>query len=216
MPETWDDATQERTVEALLEVAGEVGFETLQQWVSGGQYGHETGLFYGGTGPVWSHEILEVLAGGALAGRSSVAMVDLHTGLGPWGVGELISSEAPESAAHRRAIAWYGDDVTSLVAGDSVSADLSGEWLPAVGALLDVRRGHCSGARVRHGRLADRRCRRCEPTRGCTPTATRPVPLLPPSRPPCGRRSPMTDPAWIAELHDRFTSVLDRAMNGVS
>ncbi len=137
VPAQWDDATQEASTAALLEHAGAVGFETFQQWVSGGQYAHPTGLFYGGTAPVWSHRTLDAIVADHLAGRRKVAVLDLHTGLGPLGVGELISSDAPDSDRHRRAVRWFGDDVTSLQAGDSVSAELSGEWLPHVADSLD-------------------------------------------------------------------------------
>ena len=132
VPPTWDERSQQETTEALLDIAARESFETLQQWVSGGQYSHPDGVFYGGVAPVWSHTVLDAIVDGQLAGRERVAVIDLHTGLGPWGVGELISSDGPDDPAYRRAVAWYGDDVTSLLAGDSVSAELSGEWLPYV------------------------------------------------------------------------------------
>ncbi len=136
VPPTWDESTQGQTSSAMVAMAGEVGFETFQQWVSGGQYRHPDGLFYGGTEAVWSNRTLRAVVDRFLVGRDRVAVIDLHTGLGPWGVGELISSDGPDDAAYRRAVDWFGDDVTSLTAGDSVSAELSGEWLPAVAAQL--------------------------------------------------------------------------------
>ncbi len=99
VPDTWDEATQASTLDALLTTAGEVGFDTFQQWITGGQYTHPTGLFYGGRGPVWSHRALVSMCDEVLAGRDRVAIIDLHTGLGPWGVGELISSDGPDDAA---------------------------------------------------------------------------------------------------------------------
>ncbi len=66
-----------------------------------------------------------------------MAIIDLHTGLGPWAHGELMSSQPRRSPSFRRAVAWYGEEVTSVVEGDSVSAILSGEWLPRVERLLD-------------------------------------------------------------------------------
>jgi hypothetical protein len=77
---------------------------------------------------VWSNRWLHAWAGGHLAQRRRVAVIDLHTGLGPWGEGELISSEAPGSAELARARSWWGE-VTSMLGGDSVSAVLTGDWL---------------------------------------------------------------------------------------
>lgn len=130
VPADWDEETRADTSARLLEVAGEVGLELLQQWVSGGQYRHPTGLFYGGTGPVWSHRTLEAITSQLLAGRERIAIVDLHTGLGPWGVGELISSDSPDDPAYRRAVDWFGADVTSLAVLQALRADA---WLHAHG-----------------------------------------------------------------------------------
>ena len=131
MPGDWSDATQERTLLTLAAKLEEVGIAKLQQIVSGGQYTHPSGVFYGGTEAVWSNDWLQGFLGTRLADVRRAAIIDLHTGLGPWGHGELISSEVPDSAAYARQSAWWGD-VTSLHDGSSVSAELEGDWLAAV------------------------------------------------------------------------------------
>lgn len=207
VPQRWDEETQQTTTAALLEVAAEHGFETFQQWVSGGQYRHPTGLFYGGTEPVWSHRFLEDLCRGRLAGRRRVAIVDLHTGLGPWGVGELISSDGPSDDAYRRAVRWYGDDVTSLQAGDSVSAELAGEWLPYVAEALAPT--EVTGVALEFGTVDTL----------TVVQALRADAWLHAHGDPAGPDAPAIkaalrsafaddDPAWIAALHERFTGVL--------
>ena len=214
VPETWDDTTRASTDTALMELVGEVGFEEFQQWVSGGQYRHPTGLFYGGDRPVWSHRTLVQIVERFLAGRQRVAIVDLHTGLGPWGVGELISSEAPDDPAYRRAVEWYGDDVTSLVAGDSVSAELEGEWLPAIAALSAP--AEVTGVALEFGTVD-----------GLTVVqALRADAWLHAHGDPAGDEAPAIkdalraafaddDPAWINDLQIRFASVLDASFRGV-
>lgn len=135
VPDAWDEDTQHATTMQLLAYSEEVGFPRLQEVVSGGQYTHPTGVFYGGTGPVWSHrwlvEHLPTLVGTA----RRLGLVDLHTGLGPWGHGELISHESCDAPGYQRSTAWWGD-VRSMLDGESVSATLSGDWLGAVEALL--------------------------------------------------------------------------------
>ena len=130
VPGDWSQASQDRTILELMAKLEEVGIDRLQQIVSGGQYAHPTGVFYGGSGPVWSHRWLQGFLGERLSGARRAAIIDLHTGLGPWGFGELISSEAPASDTYRRQAAWWGE-VTSTLDGSSVSADIAGDWLAA-------------------------------------------------------------------------------------
>ncbi len=135
VPESWDDETQQATTLQLLAHAEEVGFPRLQEVVSGGQYSHPTGVFYGGSGPVWSHRWMVDQLPRLVGSASRLGLIDLHTGLGPWGHGELISHESADMAGYRRGTAWWGD-VRSMMDGESVSAQLSGDWLGAVDRLL--------------------------------------------------------------------------------
>ena len=131
VPATWDETSQQDTTNRLLELAGEIGFEKFQEIISGGQYDYPGGVFYGGTGPVWSHRWLSAHLGAAASAVERLAIIDLHTGLGPWGHGELISPSTPGSPTYARETAWWGE-VKSMQAGDSVSARLSGDWLAAL------------------------------------------------------------------------------------
>jgi hypothetical protein len=135
VPDAWDDDTQQTTTLQLLAHAEEIGFERLQEVVSGGQYTYPTGIFYGGAGPVWSHRWLREHVGDLVGAAARVGIVDLHTGLGPWGHGELISHEGRGDRGYDRSVAWWGD-VRSMTDGDSVSANLSGDWLGAVADLM--------------------------------------------------------------------------------
>ncbi len=135
VPDSWDDDTQQTTTLQLLAFAEEFGFPRLQEVVSGGQYSHPTGVFYGGGGPVWSHHWLVDHLPELVGLASRVGLIDLHTGLGPWGHGELISHEGAADAGYRRGTGWWGD-VRSMVDGESVSAQLSGDWLGALDRLL--------------------------------------------------------------------------------
>ena len=132
VPSTWTAEEQDRTTNALVGMAMEKGFPWLQQVVSGGQYDHPTGVFYGGTGPTWSHRWLREWSAGHLGAAERLAVIDLHTGLGPWGHGELIGCERKGLPLYDRANAtWFGE-VTSMLDGDSVSAVIAGDWLTSV------------------------------------------------------------------------------------
>ncbi len=135
VPVAWTADTQAATTSALLEVAGEVGLDRFQQIVSGGQYDHPTGLFFGGGGPVWSNRWLSEHLAHLIAPATRLGVIDLHTGLGEWGHGELISHESATDPGYQRGTSWWGE-VRSMLDGESVSASLSGDWLGAIDALL--------------------------------------------------------------------------------
>jgi len=134
VPERWDQETQDITTERILGFANRHGFPALQAAISGGQYHHPTGLFYGGRAPSWSHGVLRGVVERHLARSPRVAAVDLHTGLGPFGVGELLGPR-PGTPAWERARTWYGE-LTTPGEADSVSAAINGDVLDVIGRWL--------------------------------------------------------------------------------
>lgn len=134
VPERWSPADQRRTTDELVAVATRWGYERTQAVISTGQYRWPTGIFYGGPGPTWSNRWLRSWAAVDLADATEVAVLDLHTGLGPWGDCQLIGSLPADHPDHRRAVQWWGD-VVPMGADRSVSARLSGDWLGTVDRL---------------------------------------------------------------------------------
>ena len=129
LPDTWPPSPENQ--QATARYVAERGLPALQAGVSGGQYEFPEGMFYGGTQPTWSNLALRdaLRVHGRRAGR--IAWVDVHTGLGPSGVGELIYAGTPDDPAHlARARAWWGvhggKQVTSIYDGSSSSAVLTG------------------------------------------------------------------------------------------
>ncbi len=140
-PRTWTAEIQAQTTQALLAYAAQHGFMALQQALSGGQYTHPLGIFYGGDQPTWSRRTQTRIFEHYLHQARRVAIIDYHTGLGPWGFGEQIVVEGPESGSHERARRWYGAAITTPSAGDSASADIAGDGLsfaPTLIAQADV------------------------------------------------------------------------------
>ena len=120
-------------MEAVLQrYAAQHGMAKLQQAISGGQYEHPEGVFYGGRDPTWSHVTLRHVLQEHATRCARLGWIDLHTGLGPAGVGERIFACRDDAAALRRARTWWGDKVTSIYDGSSSSAPLQGlMWLAA-------------------------------------------------------------------------------------
>jgi hypothetical protein len=96
----------------------------LRQALTGGQYSHPQGLFFGGQSDAWSSKILREIALGYLSNAERVVIVDVHTGLGPHGHAEVILNVSENSLAYKRAREWWGKRVRTTVTGDSVSVHL--------------------------------------------------------------------------------------------
>ena len=138
-PRDWDEETIQRCDAEIDRFAEQHGTHALQKAISGGQYQHPDGIFYGGTAPVWSRRTLETAIDGALGKARRVAVVDLHTGLGPYGHGERIVLHDPNGPAYQNAEAAFGGDFASPTVGNSVATELPGTILEAIETRLPGR-----------------------------------------------------------------------------
>ena len=145
----------------------------------------------------------------ASPGRERVAIIDLHTGLGPWGHGELITSEPPDSdrvpasgvVVARDRVDGRGRQRVGLTRRRLAGG--RGRVPPrAEVTAIAIEYGTVDGISVR---------RRCAPTRGCTHTAIRAA---------RGRRRSAPsraafaddDPAWIEACWPRYDEVVGLAV----
>ena len=135
-PLDWSKESQAAARKVLLDYARTNGFKAMAQVISGGQYTHPDGLFFGGSAPTWSRLTLEAIFKEHLSSASDIGLIDYHTGLGPEGYAEQIISAAHGSEEYHRAVLWHGLAATSQTSGDSVSARLAGDWLDAAPGLL--------------------------------------------------------------------------------
>ena len=126
VPQAWEGEIRQAADAALGEHAQQHGFAALQAAVSSGQYTRPGGLFYGGVRATWSaRTLLQILREVLPSTVRRLAVLDLHTGLGPPAYGEPIL-DAADPLARERALRWYGPDARDLSAGESVSARLTG------------------------------------------------------------------------------------------
>ena len=137
-PDAWDEASTRLTRIASQAFIDRHGDRAFVAAVSGGQYSHPDGIFYGGREPVWSNRLMHDICAREMANVRGLAVIDFHTGLGPYGYGELICRHRPGSEALARARRWYGDSVTSPGMGQSASPVIDGNlrmafvgWLSA-------------------------------------------------------------------------------------
>ncbi|MEO0961177.1 MAG: M14 family metallopeptidase [Pseudomonadota bacterium] len=131
-PEHWDGE--------VLQWIGTHGMDAFRQAVSGGQYTRPDGLFFGGTTPSWSNGMVRTLMQSLAISATRFRFIDIHTGLGPFGHGEKLGLGT--SSDVKRAQSIWGDDVTDLGGGDSVSAvvagDMGGAFFDAVSPDIDA------------------------------------------------------------------------------
>lgn len=162
-PVDWSAETQAATRAALAEFGRAHGHAALVEASGGGQYGDPQGIFYGGAAPVWARRTLTQVLMERLAVARAVAVIDFHTGLGPWGFGEQIIVEGPGEPAYHRARDWFGAAITSMAKGSAAISKVSGDTLEGVPRLLAHAETTCvalefgtlPGARVLNAIRAD-------------------------------------------------------------
>jgi len=128
LPAVWPpDAANAAAVAGFIE---REGMDAFQSAVSRGQHEFPEGLFFGGVEPTWSNRtVRQVLREYGRRARRA-AWIDLHTGLGPNGLGERIYAGRDDPAALQRARRWWdgggATPITSIYDGSSTSAFLTG------------------------------------------------------------------------------------------
>ena len=88
LPDTWPPGADNNA--AIARFIEERGLTQYQAAVSQGQHAFADGLFFGGTEPTWSNQTLRKVLRTFGTRARHTAWIDLHTGLGPSGLGERI------------------------------------------------------------------------------------------------------------------------------
>jgi hypothetical protein len=130
LPPEWPPSSANyKAIDAYVAAHGQNAFQAA---ISQGQYAFADGMFFGGTAPTWSNttwrEVLRTYAKRA----QRIAWIDIHTGLGPNGIGERIFAGRDDATSVQRARNWWGAHVTSIYDGSSSSAYLTGLIFNAV------------------------------------------------------------------------------------
>lgn len=108
--------------QAQTDYAKQHGQTALEVAVSGGQYTDPLGPWFGGKAPAFARQYIESLMADYQLSERNLAVIDLHTGLGPFGHGEIICDHATASRGAQVAHQWYGEAVTLPDLGTSFSA----------------------------------------------------------------------------------------------
>ncbi len=124
LPASWppDDANRA----AIAAFVARRGAPHFQYAVSKGQWSRPDGLFFCGRAPTWSHRTLHAILRARVLGAARLHWIDVHTGLGPAGHGEMIYAGLDVADDVARTRACWGPAVTSIFDGSSTSARIAG------------------------------------------------------------------------------------------
>lgn len=124
LPPEWPPRSEnEAGLNAFRERVGARGF---QRAVSLGQYAFHEGLHFGGVEPTWSNDTFRAILRKYAMTCRHIGSIDIHTGLGPYGVGERIFAAQEDPVTLARSRRWWGDNLTSVTTGTSASIPLTG------------------------------------------------------------------------------------------
>lgn len=110
-----DGPDPDRAWSALTDYRKVAGEESFSAAVFRGQYTNPDGFNFGGRTETWSQTSLITILRTLLTRPKTLALVDLHTGLGPFGYGTAICLEPPGSDLIPILRSWYSEGFVALL-----------------------------------------------------------------------------------------------------
>ncbi len=107
------------------------GDRAIRQAIAGGQYEYPEGLFYGGTKPATTQQILAEQLPRWAGSADRIIHVDFHSGLGRWATYKVLTSHAENDVAAESLRVWFGQAVEAAGVGPTAYKNRGGidEWL---------------------------------------------------------------------------------------
>ena len=108
-PARWDDEGIRGVFAALDAFRAKNGEQAFSDAYNGGQYGQPGGVFFGGHRAQWSNDAVRAAIRNHAGHAKRAALIDLHTGIGPYLDHVFLCFHAPGSPAYERARRWWGE-----------------------------------------------------------------------------------------------------------
>ena len=84
--------------------------DVMSKAMHGGQYVNSKGTFYGGIAPVWSNRLFRAVVAEHAARAEHIAIIDYHTGGGPFGfVDHFVDDDRDGAEGARKSRHWFSD-----------------------------------------------------------------------------------------------------------
>ena len=154
-PKDWTEESERRNLATLQAYAAKHGMAALENAIASGQYVDPQGVFYGGTQPTWSNKTLRAILAPFAATARQVAFIDLHTGIGPYGFGEIMSNHGARDPGDKIMKEWWGGEATYFDDGTSSSYYVAGDTNVAVTQVL--ANAKIAGITLEYGTIPDKR-----------------------------------------------------------
>lgn len=139
----FDEETIAQSHSKLMRYAAKYGYESLQTALTKGQYDFPKGIYFGGHKKSWSNIEISKTFDEITIGVDNLIAIDIHTGLGNFGIGQLITSQDLQSEGAKFAKSIWGDELTSTKS-NSISADIIG----SLDAYINRKYAHLNTASI--------------------------------------------------------------------
>lgn len=107
----------------MAQKCAEIGWSGVKRIVEAGQYQFADGIFYGGSQPSWSQQILRQIIGNHLQRARRIISFDLHTGAGAYGHPMLLAIAQRPYPALDEAKRLFGEWLTVIITGAGGESD---------------------------------------------------------------------------------------------
>ncbi len=108
-PPRWDEESIRGVFSALEAFRAKNGEQAFSDAYNGGQYGHADGVFFGGHRAQWSNDVFRAAIREHAGHATRAAIIDLHTGIGPYLDHVFLCFHAAGSPPYERARRWWGE-----------------------------------------------------------------------------------------------------------
>ena len=153
IPAQWDEPSVARCLAARDAIAREVGEVAVRKAIGKGQYLHPANVHYGGRFATWSNRTLHAVCSAQLGQARRAVLVDVHSGLGPYGYGDLMTPAKLDDPVYQMLKTCFGDEVHSTSTNTTAYSGSKGSILagfrPAVASLQYAGVGVEFGTRER-------------------------------------------------------------------
>jgi hypothetical protein len=129
LPTSLDEETVQACRVVIAAAEEKYGEVPVRKASAKGQYRFPESMAFGGTHATWSNVTLHEICIEQCVDARTAALIDLHSGLGPYGYGELMTPSKPGEDIYDRFHGWYGEQVHSTTAGTSDYAGSKGSIL---------------------------------------------------------------------------------------
>ena len=124
----------EKKIAEFRQSCGEAAFRSA---LFSGQTRHKDGIGFCGDRPSWSNRTIQAICEQAGANKKRVAVIDLHTGLGDYGVGSILYSQSSSGPHLKMAQRWFGFDLVAVHADESFPYLPEGDLISAMPRYFD-------------------------------------------------------------------------------